>query len=120
MKPTLLYDRDCTFCLRMVKRWSAQIGDAVQYRAFQEAAADFPQIPKEAYRESVQFVVSGEVFSGARAVVELLAHAPKKRWYRWGYLHIPFAKRFSEFLYKKVSSCRTCAEKMAQTVWGDA
>jgi len=47
-RPVMIYDGDCHFCTRWIARWRAITGDRVVYRASQEAAKDFPEIPAEA------------------------------------------------------------------------
>jgi predicted DCC family thiol-disulfide oxidoreductase YuxK len=119
MKPTFLFDKQCPFCQRMVRRWKKHTGDKVVYRPFQEASVDFPEIPLSDFEQTSHLMTDEGVFRGARGIVELFYFIPRRRWCRWGYIHIPFAGFIAEFIYRKISSCRTCAEKMAQVIWGE-
>lgn len=72
-KPVLIYDGDCSFCRVWIDYFRKKTGDRVEYAPSQEAADRFPQIPREAFAESVQLVhPDGSVTSGARAVFETL------------------------------------------------
>ena len=85
-KPLLIYDGDCGFCRRWIARWQSLTGDRVEYAPFQQVASEFPEIPREQFEASVQFIEpSGKISSGAEAVFRTLAYAPGKRWTLWMY-----------------------------------
>jgi lipase maturation factor 1 len=70
-KPVLIYDGRCGFCRIWLDYWHQLIGDRIEYLASQDVGDRFPQIPGEAYSQSVQLVrTDGSVASGARAVFE--------------------------------------------------
>lgn len=72
-KPILIYDGRCGFCRIWLDYWRGLTGDRIEYLASQDVGERFPQIPQEAYAESVQLVrPDGTVASGARAVFESL------------------------------------------------
>ena len=72
-KPILIFDGKCGFCRIWIDYWRKLTGDRVEYLASQEVGDRFPQIPRQAYDESVQLVrPDGTVASGARAVFETL------------------------------------------------
>ena len=72
-KPLLIYDGKCGFCRIWVDYWRTLTGEEVDYAPAQEVAERFPQIPREAFGQSVQLVrADGSVASGARAVFETL------------------------------------------------
>ena len=80
-KPILIYDGKCGFCRIWLDYWRKITDGRVEYLASQEVGDRFPQIPREAYSQSVQLVrPDGSVASGARAVFESLN---KERLYRW-------------------------------------
>ena len=63
---TLVYDGDCGICRYWVDYWRGLTGERVRYRPYQEAAADFPQIPLPAFASSIQLIEpDGAVYSGA-------------------------------------------------------
>jgi hypothetical protein len=72
-KSILIYDGHCGFCGIWLGYWRDLTGDRIEYLASQDVGDRFPQISREAYRESVQLVrPDGSVASGARAVFETL------------------------------------------------
>ncbi len=72
-KSILIYDGHCAFCRLWIDYWRQLTGDRIEYLASQEVGNRFPQIPREAYSQSVQLVrPDGTVASGARAVFESL------------------------------------------------
>ena len=91
-KPLLIYDGLCGFCRIWIGYWRQLTGARVEYLASQDAGDRFPQIPPEAYAESVQLVrPDGTVASGARAVFESLG---KARLYSWVSAPAELAYRF--------------------------
>src|SRR5690348_7408747 len=64
-KPLLVYDGDCAFCKLWVARWQEETGDAVDYAPLQQAAARFPQVPREEFERAVKLIEpDGSVWSG--------------------------------------------------------
>lgn len=96
-KPTMLWDGDCGFCGRWIRRWSALTGDAVDYRRYQDALEDFPQVREDDCRRAVQLVLpDGRVLSAAHAALHALAAGGRFR--------------FLSNLYQKSGIFRACAE----------
>lgn len=62
--PTLIYDGECAVCRYWVAYWRGLTAERVVYRPYQEAAADFPAIPLEAFRLAIQLIeTDGRVYS---------------------------------------------------------
>jgi len=77
---TLLWDGDCGFCKSWIERWRKTTGGAVEYRPYQEALAEFPQVSEAACQRAVQLIApDGQVYSGAHAVFRALAAAGRCR-----------------------------------------
>ncbi|MEK7615347.1 MAG: lipase maturation factor family protein [Patescibacteria group bacterium] len=107
--PIFYFDRDCGLCRYWTNYWKQLTGDHVEYREFEG------KVPG-----SSEFVeTDGRVFSGAQGVARLLSYAPGKGWFLWLYKHIPPFAWISEFVYKQVSKCRTCAAKFTRLLWGE-
>ena len=105
--PLLIYDGDCQFCRRLIRRWQRITGDRVEYEPFQAAAARFPQIPQERFEASVQLVLpSGEIFEGAEAIFRTLALVPGRGRGLRLYRKLPGFARISEAGYRWVSRNR--------------
>ena len=91
-KPLLIFDGLCGFCRIWIDYWRKLTGNRIEYLPSQEVGDRFPQIPQDAYSESVQLVrPDGTVASGARAVFESLG---KARLYSWVSAPAEFAYRF--------------------------
>lgn len=107
MAPVMLYDGDCGFCRRLIKRWQHVTGEYIRYEPYQKALSDFPQLTEAQCRTAVQLILpDGSVFSGARAMFKALALSGKLPFFLWAYGHIPFFGRVSETLYQYVAGHR--------------
>jgi predicted DCC family thiol-disulfide oxidoreductase YuxK len=42
--PLLIYDGDCGFCVYWARYWRKLTGDRVDYRPYQQVAAQYPEI----------------------------------------------------------------------------
>ena len=108
-KPVLIYDGHCGFCRIWLDYWRQLAGDRIEYIASQDVGARFPQIPREAYSQSVQLVrPDGSVASGARAVFESLG---KSHIYRW--ISAP-----SEFAYPIIAGHRDFFYQVTRFTFG--
>jgi lipase maturation factor 1 len=107
IKAVLLFDGDCDFCRSWVTRWKEIAGDAVQYRAYQNAVREFPQVSLHDCQNAVQLVMpDGKVYSAARAVFEMYAAANKRKWILWIYKYIPGFAWTSEYTYRYIAKRR--------------
>ena len=109
-KPLMVYDGDCNFCARWIGRWQQLTGEAVGYLPSQDPriAAQFPEIPAENYRASVQLIEpDGAVFSGSEAVFRALAGNPKRKWPLNFYNSSRRFATFTERSYEFIASHRT-------------
>ncbi len=118
-KPILVFDGDCSFCRLWIDRWRALTADRVRYAPFQEVAAQFPEIPREAFARAVQLILpGGEVFSAAHAVFRTLAFVPGRAWMLWLYQHLPGAAFVAEFFYGFVARHRNPLYRLTRLFWG--
>ena len=119
-RPLLVFDGDCGFCRFWIARWRHLTGDAVDYEPFQnpDLADRFPEIPRERYLRSVQFLeTDGRVSEGAEAVSRLLAAAGRRApW--WIYRHVPGAAPLGERGYRLVAEHRGFGSKLTTLLWG--
>jgi len=108
-KPVLIFDGHCGFCRIWIDYWRARTGERVEYLASQDVGDRFPQIPQEAYAESVQLVrPDGSVASGARAVFESLGYESMYRW----------ISRPSEFAYSFIARHRNLFYQLTRFTFG--
>jgi len=99
-RSTLVYDGDCGICRTWVDYWRGLTGDRVLYRPYQEAAPEFPGIPREAFANAVQLIEpDGKVYSGAAATYRVIAHAPGRAMWWWLYKYLPGFASTSEAAY---------------------
>ena len=111
-RPVMIYDRDCDFCVRWIRRWQQLTGPHVDYAASQEAGARFPEIPSQAFAEAVQLVEpSGQVSSGAAAAIRSLAHRRGGRWLGRLYDGVPGMAATAEAFYRFVARRYHCPSR---------
>ena len=100
MKPILIYDGSCKFCLYLINLWKNKTRDYVEYAPYQSVANQFPQIPLDQFERSVQLVKpNGEVTEGAKAVFETMSYNPGLLWVLRIYKNFPIFARISEAVY---------------------
>ena len=79
-RPLLIYDGECNFCRRWIRRWKDGTGERVGYCEFQNLGDRFPEIPRAAFAGAVQLIeLDGRVLSGADAVFRIFDFAPEGR-----------------------------------------
>jgi predicted DCC family thiol-disulfide oxidoreductase YuxK len=117
--PTLVYDGDCGICRTWVEYWRGLVGAAIVFRPYQEAAPDFPAIPRDAFRDAIRFIdTDGTVASGAAATFQVLRRAPGRGlwWalYRW----LPGFGVLSELGYRYAARHRGHLAIVTRLLWG--
>jgi predicted DCC family thiol-disulfide oxidoreductase YuxK len=120
-RPTLVYDGDCGICRYWVNYWQGLTHERVVYRPYQEAAVDFPAIPVEAFRRSIQLIdPDGRVYSGAAATYRVLRHARGRGAWWWLYAHVPGVAAVSERAYEFFARRRDLLNRVTTFLWGPA
>ena len=110
LKPTFYFDATCDVCCYWTSYWKTMTGDQVAYVAFEH--------PEE--KTSPEYVDEvGVITHGAEAVIRLLANHANKPWMLWWYTHVKLFAMMSEFFYRRVTACRTCAGKASMWIWGE-
>ena len=106
--PLLIYDGDCRFCRIWVDYWRQLTGDLVSYVPYQQAADLFPQIPLQEFERAVQLMLpDGRVFSGADAVVRVLAVTARHSWLLRVYLGFRGLPLLCRWIYRFVVANRS-------------
>lgn len=117
-KPLLIFDGDCHFCRRWIERWRELTAGTVDYAPSQEVAGRFPEIPGEAFDQSVQFIdADGSVYSGAEAVFHSLGQKRSRKWMIWCYERIPGFALITEAAYRIVARQRRVASFFTRLLW---
>ena len=116
--PTVVYDGDCAICRYWVAYWQDLTGGLVIYRAYQEAATEFPTIPPPAFRRAIQLIEpDGHVYSGAAATFRLLRHAPGRAAWWWCYSHLPGFAPLTECTYAFLARRRDLLNLLSKLLW---
>lgn len=106
-RPLMVYDGDCGFCRLWIKRWRLLTGEKVDYRPYQETAAQYPEISLERFQVSVQLIEpDGRVSSGALAVCRGLSFRQGLGWMTRAYDGVPGFAFVSEKAYAFVAAHR--------------
>jgi len=118
---TLVYDGDCAVCRYWVIYWQGLTHGRVVFRAYQDAAADFPAIPLRAFQRAIQLIEpDGRVYSGAAATFRVLRHAPGRGAWWWSYSHLPGVAAMSEWAYAFLARRRGLLSRLTKILWGPA
>jgi predicted DCC family thiol-disulfide oxidoreductase YuxK len=117
--PTLVYDGECGICRYWVTYWQDLTSDRVIYRAYQEAAPDFPAIPPSAFQRAIQFIEpDGQVYSGAAATFRVLCHVPGRTAWWWCYSILPGFAALAEWAYSLLARRRNLLSLLSKLLWG--
>jgi lipase maturation factor 1 len=118
-QPLLIYDGDCGFCGYWARYWQALTGERVQYRPYQEVAAQYPQIPLSDFQRAVQYIASdGSRASAAKASLLTLSHARGKGVWLALYRHLPGFAAVAEMAYAFTAAHRPAFYRISRFLWG--
>jgi lipase maturation factor 1 len=121
-KPVMVFDGDCNFCTRWIRRWERMTRDRIEYIPFQDpnTSRRFPAIPREQFEESVQLIeTDGRVLHGAAAVFRSLSHREDSRGLLWrAYRTIPPFALASEAVYRFVARHRPAFSRITRWILG--
>ncbi len=120
-KPVLIWDGDCGFCKYWVTRWKAITGEAIQYRTYQEAATDFPDIPLKEFKKASRLIEpDGKVYSGPDSAYRSYDYASNKKYpfHRW-YLKYSFFRKLSDHGYNFIAKRRSLMFKLTRILFGN-
>ncbi|HUE65258.1 MAG TPA: lipase maturation factor family protein [Rhizomicrobium sp.] len=118
-RPLLVYDGDCAFCAIWVRYWQQLTGKAVEYRPYQEVAAQYPAIAVSEFQRASQYITPDGHYAGAaEASFRVLSHAPGKGFWLWLYQELPGFAAVSEFVYSIIAAHRSAAYRATLILWG--
>jgi len=118
-KPVLIYDGDCTFCAFWARYWQKLTGDRVEYRTYQDAAANYPAIPISDFQRAVQYVApDGRIETAAKASFLTLSHAPGNGIWLALYRRLPGFGTAAELAYAFIASHRAAFYRISLVFWG--
>lgn len=118
-KPQLIFDGDCGFCRRWIRRWKSFTGSKVEYEISEKVITLYPEIGGNKFDRAVQLIeTDGKVYEGAEAVFRTLSYAPGKSWLYKLYQKTPVFQKVSEWFYAKVAHNRIFFSQLTKWVWG--
>ncbi len=118
-KPVLVFDGQCGFCRRRVRRWQRTVGERIDYQPFQDTSERFSEIPRERFERAVHFIEpDGHVSSGAEAVFRSQAVAGYRRWPLIFYNRVAGVRWITERGYRFVAEHRGGLERITQFLYG--
>lgn len=113
-KPTMLWDGDCGFCFRWIRRWQKITGDAVEYYPYREKLSELPQVSEADCKVAVQLVLpDGRVLSAAHAVLQSLSIAGRAKRLLALYERSRFFRGWAEGVYRFVAVNRFWLSKLS-------
>jgi predicted DCC family thiol-disulfide oxidoreductase YuxK len=121
-KPLLVYDEDCAFCIRWIRRWQETTRGTVDFASFQSVGERFVQdIPIENFSSAVHLIgTDGTVCSGAEAVFRVLSYGSRigSGFGLWCYRQVPGFGAASRYGYRFVADHRSLAANVTKMLWG--
>jgi predicted DCC family thiol-disulfide oxidoreductase YuxK len=119
LQPLLVYDGDCAFCGYWARYWQKLTGDSVDYKPYQEVAAQYPTIPIADFQRAVQYIApDGHFASAAEASFLTLSHARGKRFWLALYTKLPGFAAVSELAYAFTAAHRSAFYRISLFLWG--
>ncbi len=119
-KPSvLLYDGECGICREWVDYWQQLTADKVNYRPYQEAVDDYPDIAVEDLEAAIHLIeADGTVSKGARATYSLYRDIHPQSIFLLFYRFLPGFEFFSELFYRFFSTHRGLLAFFTHLFWG--
>jgi predicted DCC family thiol-disulfide oxidoreductase YuxK len=118
-RPRLIYDGDCGFCGYWARYWQKLTGNSVEFRPYQEVAAQYPTISVAEFERAVQFIApDGHRASAAEASFLTLSHARGKGFWLALYRNLPGFAAVSELAYAFVAAHRPAFFRVSLLLWG--
>jgi predicted DCC family thiol-disulfide oxidoreductase YuxK len=118
-RPRLIYDGDCAFCGYWARYWKKLTGDSIEYRPYQEVAAQYPTIPLADFQRAVQYIMpDGHYASAAEASFLTLSHARGKGIWLALYRKLPGFAAISELAYAFIEAHRPAFYRISLFLWG--
>ncbi|MEM1157109.1 MAG: DCC1-like thiol-disulfide oxidoreductase family protein [Verrucomicrobiota bacterium] len=118
-RPVLIYDGTCGFCKRWVLRLDSITSGGFEYRPYQEAATDYPDIPQQDFAIAAQLIDGNKTHhSGARAMLGALALGNGPKWPLHAYENMPGLQSAVDLLYSCIARNRSMFSAVDRFLWG--
>ncbi len=120
LKPLLIWDGECHFCMRWIERWRVMTAGKIGYVTYQEVADQFPEIPRAEFERAMTFIEpDGKTFFAAEAVYRSLQYRSSRKWLAWSYDHVPGFAEVSELAYRFIARHRKVGSAVTRLLWGN-
>jgi predicted DCC family thiol-disulfide oxidoreductase YuxK len=123
-KPLFVYDADCQFCLRWIRRWQEATREYVDFAPFQAVGERFAQdIPIECFNSAVHLIEpDGTFYIGPEAIFRLLSYRSGigSGLGLWCYRQVPGFSAVARYGYRLVAGHRSFACSVTRMLWGNA
>jgi predicted DCC family thiol-disulfide oxidoreductase YuxK len=121
-KPIFIYDGECEFCIRWIRRCQETTRTKVDFASFQAVGKRFTQdIPIERFSAAVHLIeTDGSVYRGAEAVFRVLSYGSRigSGFGLWCYEHVPGFAAAARSGYRLVAGHRNIASALTKALWG--
>ncbi|MSR14230.1 MAG: DUF393 domain-containing protein [Gammaproteobacteria bacterium] len=119
IRPTLVFDGDCSFCRYWVDYWRALTGAQIDYQPYQEVASRYSTFNAQDFAKAIVFFeTDGSVARGAEAAMRVLERVPGRGFWPWCYHHVPGYAGLAEAAYRVIARHRVAAARMSRVLWG--
>jgi len=99
-RPLFIYDGECEFCLKWVRKFKAMAGKFITFIPLQDIPVNYEYIAQAACLKSVQYIdVDNRIFKGAEAIFQLFHTAKKGSFLLSCYRRIPIFRFLTEYVY---------------------
>jgi predicted DCC family thiol-disulfide oxidoreductase YuxK len=117
--PRLVYDGNCAFCSYWARYWQRLTGDSVDFRPYQEVAAQYPAIPLADFQRAAQYIMpDGRHAGAAEASFLILSHARGKGFWLALYRKLPGFAAISERVYAFIAARRSAFYRISLFLYG--
>ena len=121
-KPLFIYDADCYFCIRWIRRWQETTRERVDFASFQAVGERFVlDIPLDCFHSAVHLIdTDATVYRGAEAVFRMLSHGARtgSGFGLWCYRTLPGFATAARCGYRAVAGHRELASILTTALWG--
>ena len=121
-KPLFVFDADCDFCIRWIRRWQETTREKIDVASFQSVGERFAQdIQIECFSTAVHLIeTDGTIHSGAEAVFRMLSYGSRtgSGFGLWCYDHVPGLAGAARYGYRFVAGRRALASTLTKALWG--
>jgi lipase maturation factor 1 len=121
-RPLFIYDADCDFCIRWVRRWQEGVQEKIDFVSFQSVGERFVQdIAIESFGTAVHLIeTDGAIYRGAEAVLRMLSYGCRfgSGFGLWCYGRVPGFASAARSWYRLVAGHRGTAFSITKALWG--